>query len=130
VEALLKINGFDEDCDSMGFEDVICGIMLQRNGNAMMYCPRMRTLESEELHFVEKPFARIIKKLVPESTYPDASHAILDWVLKGRRVMAPNYQNMRELRQHVLGGGEFPILQIPEHDWRDKQPIREMDQTR
>jgi hypothetical protein len=99
-------------------------------GTAQLYCPRMRTLESEELHFVEKPFARIIKQLKPESNYPDASHAILDWVMKGRRLTAPNYQNMRELRQHVLAGGEFPILQIPEHDWRDKELIREMDRTR
>lgn len=130
TQALLNVNGFDEDCDSMGFEDVICGLMLQRTGNTIMYCPRMRTLESEELHFVEQPFARIIKKLVPESNYKDSSHAILDWVLNGRRVTAPNYQDMSELRQRVLAGEPFPAIGIPEHDWRDKQLIREMDQTR
>ena len=131
VEALLQVNGYDEDCDSMGFEDVICGIMLERQGYQLMFCPKMRTLESEELHFVEVPFARIIKKLKdPNSLYPDSSHAILDWVLKGRRIMAPNYQNMRDTRSKVLAGEPFPMVRVPEHDWRDSQPIREMDQTR
>lgn len=130
VESLLTVNGFDEDCDSMGFEDVICGIMLERAGNTLMYCPKMRTLESEERHFLEVPFSRIIKNLVPESTYKDSSHAILDWVQNGRRVSAPNYQSMRETRAAILAGSGFPISQIPEHDWRDAQPIREMDQTR
>lgn len=130
VEALLQVNGFDEDCDSMGFEDVICGIMLERQGYQLMYCPKMRTLESEERHFIEVPFSRIIKKFPKPSEYPDSSHAILDWTLKGRRVSAPNYQNMRETRTRVLAGEPFPMVQVPEHHWVDAQPIREMDQTR
>lgn len=130
VESLLQINGYDEDCDSMSGEDYIAGLMLERTGIPLMYCRKMMTLESEEMHFIEKPFSRIIKKQVPDSHYPDASHAILDWVASAKRNHAPNYQNMRETRAKVLAGEPFPIIQCPEHDWRDGQPIREMDQTR
>lgn len=122
VEALLKINGWDEDADSMGGEDYICGLMLEKNGGKIMYCPRMKTLESEELHHVESPFKRIIK---PGN--PDASHRLLQSVLNGGRITAPNYCNLREVRQKVLFENQpFPITLIPEHDWRDGQPLKEM----
>lgn len=131
VESLLSINGYDEDADSMGGEDYLAGLMLERTGAPLMFCRRMATLESEELHFVEKPFARIIKKQIPVSeSFPDSSHAILSWVASAKRNQAPNYQNMRDTRQLVLSGKPFPKIQCPEHDWRDGQPIREMDQTR
>lgn len=130
TDALVTTNGFDEDCDSMGFEDVICGIMLERNGYELVYCPRMKTLESEERHFIEKPFARIIKKMKAPSNYPDSSHAILDWVMTGKRITAPNFQNMVETRCQVLAGEPFPLIQCPEHHWPDSQLICEMDQRR
>lgn len=124
VEALLKINGWDEDCDSMSGEDYICGIMLAKNGYDLRYCPRMKTLESEERHFMEEAFLRIIK---PSKTAKDASHQMLNMVLKGGRTTAPNYSNMRELRQSVLFDNKpFPVSLIPEHHWVDGQPIREM----
>lgn len=125
LEALLSINGFDEDCDSMSGEDYICGIMLERAGLPLFFYPKMMTLESEELHFIEKPFRRIIK---PHPGYTDSSHAILDWVRRERKT-APNYQNMRVTRELVRAGNPFPAISCPEHDWRDKQPIREMDEN-
>lgn len=129
VKALLEINGFDEDCDSMSGEDYIAGIMLERRGYQLFYCRRMATLESEERHFIEKAFPRIIK-IQPGSAYRDSSHAILDWVVTGQRLSAPNYQNMEETRKHVLAGESFPVIRCPEHDWRDGQLICEMDQVR
>lgn len=128
VEDFLTINGFDEDCDSMGSEDYICGLMLGHHGVELYYEPRMRTLESEELHHVETPLARIIKERGPRSTFKDkdASHAILGMVRHGGRHRAPNYMDLRAERARVLAGGELPVVQVPEHDWRDGQPIREM----
>jgi len=35
VESLLEVNGWDEDCDSMGSEDYITGIMLERAGQKL-----------------------------------------------------------------------------------------------
>lgn len=126
VEALLKVNGFDTDCDSMGSEDYICGLMMERNGIDIRFCPRMKTLESEELHFVEPPFLRIIKA-GPTPKEIDASHRILNMVLRGGRHTAPNYCNYREVRQKVLFENQpFPIIQSPQHDWRDGQPLSTM----
>lgn len=123
VEALLAVNGFDEDCDSMSGEDYICGLMLRQKGFELRYCKRMLTLESEDLHFLEPPFKRIIK---PKPGWKDSSHTILDWVRNGGRNRAPNYSDMRNLRSRVLAGEPFPVAQIPQHDWRDGQPINEM----
>lgn len=130
VEAFLQINGFDEDCDSMASEDYIAGLMLEQHGWKLMYDRRMLTFESEELHFVEKPFKRIIKAWTPESKFreKDASHTILNMVRAGRKV-APNYfgeGGIRAVRQRVLAGEPFPITQVPQHDWRDGQPLTEM----
>lgn len=126
VEMLLSVNGYDEDNDSQGGEDYICGIMLEKNGFELRYCPRMKTLESEELHFVEPPFKRIIKE-GPTAAEIDASHRILNMVQKGGRHRAPNYANMRELRQKVLFENQpWPVSQIPANDWRDGQPLASM----
>ena len=125
VEDFLSINGYDEDCDSMGGEDYIAGIMLEKQGVKLWYEPQMRTLESEELHYAEAPFKRMIKK-TGAFRDKDASHAILNRVKLGKRHRAPNYCDLRALRQQVLAGGAFPVSQVPEHDWRDAQPLREM----
>lgn len=123
VEALLRINGWDEDCDSMGSEDYICGMMLEHHGYPARYHPKMMTYESEELHYKDTPMSRIIK---PMKGVKDATWQMLNWVKGGARRYATNYQSMSDTRDLVLGGGEFPIIQCPEHDWRDGQPLREM----
>ena len=128
VKAMLEINGFDEDCDSMGGEDYAAGIMLEHRGWEIVYHQGMWTLEDEMLHHVEVPFKRIIKHRGPGSTFPerDASLHYLNLVKHRGRDRAPNYCNLATLREHMLAGGEFPVSQIPEHDWRDGQPLREM----
>ena len=109
----------------MGFEDCIMGIMLEHNGWQVLYDRRMLTWESEEAHHEEQPFLRIIKK----TPLPDASWAILNPVQSGERKRAPNYfdpPGITGLRQKILAGQPFPIQQIPQHDWRDGQPLSEM----
>jgi len=126
LEAFLQINGYDEDCDSMGSEDYVAGIMLEAHGWKFKFCMGMKTIESEEYHRMETPAKRIIKK-VPA---PDASHAILNMVRDGGRTTGAFYcslgMNLRECREHVLKTKEMPITKIPEHDWRDGQPLSEM----
>lgn len=126
VQAFLDINGWDEDCDSMGAEDYPCGWMLHSAGYKLFFDPAMKTLESEELHFVEPPFLRIDKQNVMGKK--DASNAYLA-MLNGGRKKAPNYfgpEGLAGLRKKILAGEPFPIPQIPEHDWRDGQLISEM----
>lgn len=124
VEAFLTINGFDSDCDSLGSEDYVAGIMLEKNGFRMMYDRRMLTYESEEAHHEEPAFKRFDKGVSPN----DKSHAILRMVMNGRNT-APNYfgeGGIRALRQRILEGQEFPIRKVPDRDWFDGQLLSEI----
>lgn len=123
VEALLQINGWDEDCDLGGAEDYICGLMLQYAGWSLRYDRRMFTIESEELHNIEKPFFRITKPGSPPSDF-----AILNAVRSGQKKVGACYypEGLREVRRRVLSGLQFPIPTQPTHDWRDGQPLCEM----
>ena len=124
IEAFERINGFDADCDPVGGEDYVCGLMLQANGFQLFYDRRMLTYEWEEGHGPEKPMLRIDKGTSPN----DKSHAMLNMVLKGR-FRAPNYfgpGGIAEVRRRVLAGEPAPIISHPEHDWFDGQPLREM----
>lgn len=124
VDAILAINGFDEDCCLLGGEDYIAGLMLEKAGYRFIYDPRMMTLESEEAHHDGSGMPRFDKGKSPN----DKSHAILNMVLGGRHV-APNYfgeGGLRALRQRILNGESFPICQVPQHDWYDGQPLSEL----
>ena len=126
VSSLLEIEGFDEDCDPMGGEDYCCGMMLERLGLKFEYRKKMVTIESEELHSQGVPFNRPIKDA---DTAADASVRMLKWVQSGARRKGANYWGrggLRVLRDKVLSGYPFPVMGIPEHDWRDSQPLREM----
>jgi len=120
VEPLLEINGWDEDCDSMGAEDYIFGLQIGRK-LSIYFCPKMLTYESEELHHQEAPLLRIIKQSKSDI---DASHAMLNSAKSGKN--PATFSNFREVRRNVLDGQPFPIVQIPEHDWRDGQPLETM----
>lgn len=127
VAALLEIEGFDEDCDPMGGEDYCCGMMLERLGLKFQYRKRMMTIESEELHFQDVPFSRPIKDA---NSPADASVRMLKWVQSGARRKGANYWGrggLRVLRDEVLNGHTFPVMHIPENDWRDGQPLSEME---
>lgn len=124
IEGILNINGFDEDCDSLGGEDYTAGAMLARAGYRLMYDRRAVTFESEEGHHQGNILKRIDKGISPN----DKSHAMLKMVNNGRN-RAPNYfgeEGIRGLRQRILAGEPFPIQQIPQHDWYDGQPLSEM----
>lgn len=128
VQAALDVNGLCENCDSMGAEDYPFGYMLERAGYKLNLDTKMKTIESEELHFVEEPFLRIDKPSIHGQR--DASNAYLKMLLSGNGMKrAPNYfgeEGIAGLRQRVLNGEPFPIVQIPQHDWRDGQLISEM----
>lgn len=128
VESLLAINGWDEDCDGVSSEDSICGIMLGHNrSNTFRYDLRMLTYESEEGHFAEPSFKRTAKSRY-HNDHDDKAHKLLRMAMNSRHT-APNYfgpGGIRAVRDRVLAGEPFPIVQIPEHDWFDRVPLREM----
>ncbi len=137
VNALLKVNGLFEDCDSggVGMEDCSLGMALQATGHKLKYDRRMFTLESEELHHVDTPMLRKDKdrgkvvEVSPGVTHPaEKGHALvkrftgLKWFTND---FGP-FPDLAALRQHVLAGGSFPIVNRPTVDWYDQQPISEM----
>lgn len=122
---LLHINGFDEDCDGMGFQDCIAGIMLQNNGFKLYYDTNMMTWESEELHI--QPGNKFLR-WDPGQSPNDKSHAILNMVRNGRNV-APNYfvdGSLRNLREATLNGRPFPKAETPQHEWFTGKHLSEL----
>lgn len=122
VEALLTINGFPEYCDGLGFEDSLTGIVLENAGFQLRYDRQMLTLESIEGHFGDH-----LKRIDKGQSPNDKSHAALALARRSNRF--ENYfghGGIREVRAKVLAGEPFPIQNVPEHDWYDQQPLREM----
>lgn len=124
LEDLLEVGGFPEFTDGLSGEDYCLGIALSNCGKHLKFDRRMLTLESEELHFVEPPMKRMDKGEI--GTDRDKSHAALR-IAQGS-MYYPNYYEggIRAMRDHVLAGNSFPIVQIPTHDWFDGQALAEM----
>jgi hypothetical protein len=125
IEAMLTINGFDTDTDSMGYQDTLAGLMLAANGYKFVYDSRMVTYESEELH--GQP-GNVFHRWDPGVSPKDKSHKMIELIEKGR-TKSPNYygpEGLRGLRSSMLNGGEFPVFQIPEHEWFTGTPLREL----
>lgn len=126
VEALLSVGGSPEMCDStgLGSEDYCLGIALANAGYAFRYDQRMMTLESEEHHHNpnEIQFKRMDKGVSPN----DKSHAMLHTAQRSRYY--DNYYpgGMRALRERVLAGDPFPVINDPTTDWYDGQPLSEL----
>lgn len=137
VNALLKINGWPEDCDStgIGMEDCMTGMAMGATGHKLKYDRRMFTLESEELHHVDTPMLRMDKnrgkviEVEPGVKHPDEKgHALvkrLSGVTRFDNDFGP-FPDLAALRQHVLNGGAFPIVNRPTVDFYDNQPLSEL----
>lgn len=134
VNAYLKVNGFPEMCDSMGLgmEDVMTGLALGNTGHKLKYDRRMLTLESEERHHVGAKMLRVDKKLGgtveirPGVTHPDEKGHHLVHKLRPAKWFENDFgphPDLAAMRQHILNGGEFPIMTTPDKDWFDGQPL-------
>lgn len=129
VEAFLKINGYPEACDSMGYEDSITGSALAKNGYEILYDRRMMTYESEELHHQLPVMLREDPCRGDPHANPrdDMSHAMLRNFANATRF--ENYfgeEGIRGLRKRVLAGEPFPVMGIPQHRWFDSKPLSEL----
>jgi glycosyltransferase involved in cell wall biosynthesis len=123
VEAFIKINGYPEICDGMGYEDAVTGDALKNSGHSLQYDPEMMTVESEEGHHEDKPFIRDD----PGKSPNDKSHALLN-ICRGL-ARFDNYfgpAGIRGLRVLVQAGEPFPVVQIPEHEWFTGRRLRDL----
>jgi hypothetical protein len=124
VEALLKIGGWPEFCDGLGFEDCVCGVALKNaNDYPMFYDSKMMTYESEELHHVEPALKKTDKGISPD----DKSHRAINIVQNGQKFFDNYYKGgIRTERERVLRGEPFEIRNNPQHCWYDGQLVSEM----
>lgn len=117
VEAFLEINGWDERCDGLSFEDVITGINLAKKGWKFRYNPRMMTWESEERHHTAGGSMRRSDYGVSPR---DKSHRILELAQMGDGWSPVDFGeggDLRDLRQRALAGGEFPRPTPNQREW-------------
>lgn len=123
VQALIDVNGSDEACDGMGFEDCILGIRLENCGYKFQYDRRMLSYESEEHHHLDKVMRREDKGISPN----DKSHAILSMARGTNRAANLHFgpDGIAGLRKYVQEHGVMPELELPTNDWYDNQPISE-----
>lgn len=123
VEALLKINGYPEICDGMGYEDSQTGLVLRNAGFHVWFSHRMGTTESEEGHHEDTPMLRED----PGQSPNDKSHALVNMCRKLTRF--DNYfgdEGLRGLRQRVRSGEPFPIMNHPTTEWFTGTPLKDL----
>jgi hypothetical protein len=132
-ELLLRLNGFDELCDSIGGEDWHLGVRLELAGVPIWYDRRMLTVESEDLHRAGTPFLRVDRTLPPDAYMDrleafgvrrrhvigacDSSHMLLDIVFgTGSSATQGNYYWLADLDERAL---EATARRFPRRHWFD-----------
>lgn len=116
VEAWLSINGWDERADGLSFEDVPTGIALEKKGWSCRYDRTMMAYESEELHGQPGATMRRADYGKPPN---DKSHAILKLAQEGDGWVPNDFsgKTLKELRDEILCGAQFPIPRLPNREW-------------
>lgn len=122
VEGLLTIGGWPEYVDGLSSEDYICGLALQNVGYKFKYDRRMLTLESEEHHHLEPSLKRSDYGTSPL----DKSHAALNIAMSAKYFDNYYEGGMRKMREEVLSGKPFPVVNNPQHEWFTKTPLSEL----
>lgn len=125
LAAFLSINGYDERCDGLSFEDCITGLHIERKGWKLVYDRRLMTIESEEHHHQYGNPKRSDYGVSPN----DKSHKILELAMKGSG-WSPNdfgpFPTLAAMRHHVLAGGDFPVVGRPVREWFTGTLLREL----
>lgn len=126
TQVLVEAGGWPEFVDGMGGEDYLLGKLLDNRGHTVYFDQRMKTLESDEHHFIEKPWIRSDYGVSPR----DKSHKALELVNNGMKYFVNDYcgpGGIPELRRRVLAGEPFPIVQHPRHCWYTGTPLSELE---
>lgn len=120
LEWALQTGGSPEDyCDSISMEDVIWGMIFQRNNYPVQYDPRMFIVEDRTPDASESWVKRTDKGVSPR----DKSHKLLD--VFHRATNAKNSFDIRQMRELIQRGEPFPNPTASDKDWYDGQPLRE-----
>lgn len=116
---ILKINGYDQITDGIGFDDVYFGVRLERAGNKIYYHSGIIFLETEDNCDVGHIFKRIDPLLTKEEYFKilgsygtidrwdkdgrfDSSHILLDLLLRPSYYSEGNNYNLSELRNVIM----------------------------
>lgn len=143
LESALRINGFDCLTDSIGYEDGIFGIRLERDGNKFFYDKRLFTVESND--HPQKDFTvKRVDKMLGEEKYmqalnklgiqrttfsepfnKDCSHILID-VARQKTKAVWNFHSLRELRSKREAGKELTLedMKYPLTTWFDDTPLQ------
>jgi len=124
LSVFLKVNGYDEICNTMGGEDYHYGMRVEKLGIPIYYNRNVVFYESEELADQGNVFLRrdplltkekyeelmckfnIEKRWVPDAQY-DLSHLSLDMLTRNKPWTEGNAYTLSELRTHIQNGGGF-----------------------
>lgn len=128
LDTALQVNGWDNICDCMGYEDCLMGLQLQKLTNDFVYDKNVLTIESSEHHFLEgnyfirqdpqttkENYFEILSRYgVYSSTYHNLkeynqSHAVMDLTKQLPVGAVGNKFSLRELRDKVIAGAELTI---------------------
>lgn len=123
IDVLLRVNGWPQLSNGLGFEDSPNGLVIEKAGTAFVYDPRMMTWESEEDHHVGKPMVRSDYGQSPQ----DKSHAFLELANNTNRwtnFFGP--EGLAGVRSRVLAGEPLPIIREPTHEWFTKRALSEL----
>jgi len=120
LEWCLAVNGWPEECDGLGGEDTMFGLMLSNNGFPMRYDTRMRMVEDRTPGETGPVYRREDFGVSPL----DYSHKVLA-AFQTRRASTHGF-DIRALRKDILSGKQWPKPWGPtKHSW-DNRPLSEL----
>lgn len=146
VQKALEINGFDCLTDSIGYEDQIFGMRLDKVGCRFFYDRRMFTTESNDHvqnNMVVKrhdPMLgddrykellnqfRINKSYYPKDANKDCSHILIEVAKQCTPQSVWNFFSLTQLRAKVQSGQEITLedMNYKDRTWYDNKLISEM----
>ena len=127
VETMLDLNGWPEQlCAGTGYEDCVMALVVRNARIKTYFDPVMMTIESEEGHHIDEPFKRWdpCKGDPTAKVRDDKSHAMLAKAATWKEV--DNGYSIRDLRNRVLSGGDFPIPTNPTTEWFTGIPLQDL----
>jgi glycosyltransferase involved in cell wall biosynthesis len=149
LETALLLGGFDNICDCIGTEDSQFGVRLKRTDIAMFFDRKMQTIESAELHFVERNFykrgafpcskERYFEMLERYDIFerPERDAATYDaaWFIQDLLKYMPNVKtsmlntyDLRTLHNKAMQGHEITVsdMNLPKSFWWTDEPFTDM----
>lgn len=124
LDVLLRVNGYDQICDSMGGEDYQYGMRVEKLRVPIFYNRKVIFYESEEYADQGNIFIRrdplltketydslmkkygITRRWVPDAR-TDLSHLVLDMLTRDKYLSEGNTYTLKELVTRIQNGGTF-----------------------